>query len=315
MSDFNGDEDLALVIGEALIDLVVEQESDGEPKALPGGSPMNVALTLSRLGRAVELATWFGEDAFGDMIAEHLDASGVPLSAGSRGAQRTATALARLAGDGSATYEFDLDWNPPAPIKIPTNAAFVETGSIAATLEPGRDAVLSAIHEASKSAIVAYDPNVRPTIMESADELRPVFEDYLSLSTLVKASDEDITWIYPGMEIEDVIQRWFDLGGAQLIVLTRGKEGPQAWTRGGVCVAKTPAPVEVVDTVGAGDSFMGALIDALWRRDLKFAASAPMLGELSATEVEAILDEANTVAGVTVSRAGANPPWKHELEH
>lgn len=313
MAGFNVDTDFALVIGEALIDLVVEESNADEPQAHPGGSPMNVALTLSRLGRPVELVTWFGNDDHGQLIQDHLDASNVPVSAGSRGASRTATALARVASDGSATYEFDLDWNPPAPIVIPSNAAFVETGSIGATLEPGYEAVLEAIERASTSAIIAYDPNARPTIMSSPDELLPLFEKYLALANLIKASDEDIAWLYPELSVDEVIKHWFSLGNAQLIVLTRGKSGPTAWTRAGVQVSRVPEKVNVVDTVGAGDSFMGALIDALWRRDLKFAKNAGAIGELSQAEVTSILDEANAVANVTVSRAGANPPWRHEL--
>jgi Sugar kinases, ribokinase family len=303
----------ALMIGESLVDLVKKVGTTDEPVVHPGGSPLNVALTLGRLGRPVQLSTWFAGDNYGNKIKAHLDESGVQIAAGSDGAGHTTTALALLDENGSATYEFDVDWNISREIPIAEEALFVHTGSLGAVLEPGRRVVLQAIKEAAKSALISYDPNARPTIMEPAPKTRALAEEYVAQADLIKVSDEDLDWLYPGQAAEEVLARWFDISDLGLVVLTRGKDGPAAWTRNGVFVERTPKPVKVVDTVGAGDSFMGALIDALWTRGITGRSGARKLASLSEIEVGEVLDHANSVANVTVSRAGANPPWASEL--
>lgn len=305
--------DCALMIGEALMDLVKPAGSNEEPVGHPGGSPLNVALTLGRLGRPVELVTWLADDRYGQTILDHLDESSVTVAETSKGADHTATALALVAPSGSATYEFDIDWSIPSPIPVPANAVFVHSGSLGATLKPGSAAVLEAVTRAHETALVSYDPNARPSIMESADDTRPLVEKFVASADLIKASDEDLEWLYPGVPVEEVLKKWFALGSLGLVVLTRGKLGPAAWTRNGVHVARKPDDITVVDTVGAGDSFMGSLINSLWNRGLTGRKGAEALAGFSEAEVTALLDEANAVANVTVSRAGANPPWLHEL--
>lgn len=301
-----------LVIGEALIDLV-KHPGDEAAIAHPGGSPMNVALTLARLGRSTELITWIAKDDHGQQIIAHLQESGVAVSDSSSDAGQTSTALALLDETGAASYEFALDWNPPALTSIPSDTVFVHTGSIAAVLSPGADMVFDALSGARETALISYDPNARPSIMPAADASRALVERFISRANLVKASDEDVAWLYPGSSFDEVVAHWFDLGSAGLIVITAGKDGAAAWTRDGVAVKQAPEPVEVVDTVGAGDSFMGALINSLWARGFTGRPGAEKLGAISEAEVRAILKEANAVANVTVSRAGANPPWRHEL--
>lgn len=306
----------ALVIGEALIDLVEEAGAE-EVRAYPGGSPMNVALTLGRLGREVELVTWYARDNWGEMIDAHLDESHVSISDFSVNAKETSTAAARLDESGAATYTFNIEWNPPAPIKIAPSVAFVHTGSIAAVLEPGAEATLTAFKEARSHAITSYDPNIRPNLMTDRERTIRLVEEYVANADVIKASDEDIAWLYPDATDEAGMKRrvmqWFELGQASLIVTTRGAQGPIAWTRQGTCAACPPPIVSVVDTVGAGDSFMGALLDSLWARRIDSREQAQRLAALTDAELHRILEEASEVAGVTVSRAGANPPWKHEL--
>ena len=305
--------DFALMIGESLVDLVKKIGTDDDPVVHPGGSPLNVALTLGRLGRPVELLTWFADDDYGHQIKAHLDESGVKITSGSDGAAHTTTALALLDDSGSATYEFDVDWNISRRIPIPKEAVFVHAGSLGAALMPGRRVVLQAIEEATESALISYDPNARPTIMEPALITRGIVEEYVERADLIKVSDEDLEWLYSGKSPEEIFKGWFATPNLNLVVLTRGKDGPAAWTRDGVFVECKPEPVPVVDTVGAGDSFMGALIDALWTRGIKGRSGAKKLASLTQTEVGEILDRANKVANVTVSRAGANPPWAREL--
>lgn len=313
-----GTERTALVIGEALIDLV-EETGVEQVRAYPGGSPMNVALTLSRLGRDVELITWYGQDNWGEMISAHLGESGVKVSDFSTDAVETSTAAALLDENGAATYTFKIDWNPPAPIHIDPSVSFVHTGSIAAVLDPGAQVTFETFKKARQQAITIYDPNVRPTLMTDHEVTVERVEGYIANADVIKASDEDITWLYPDADDETGMARrvahWFNLGNAELIVITRGAEGPIAWTRQGTCVQCPPAAVSVVDTVGAGDSFMGALIDSLWERQINGRSAAPRIGALDADELQSILREAAEVAGVTVSRAGANPPWKKELSY
>lgn len=307
------DHPCALVIGEALIDLVYDPRKGQEPQAVPGGSPANVALALSRLGIDTELVAWFGRDAYGKVIREHLEASNVRLAPQTDNASFTPIAKARLDEQGAATYDFTLEWNPPAPIEIPPSAAVVHTGSIGAILEPGSQAVLDAFSRARGRALTTYDPNVRPTLMGKVSVARPIVESFVAQSDVVKVSDEDLAWLYEGLDAADAAQRWVDRFGVALVVVTRGKAGPVAWTSGGVCESVRPAEVKVVDTVGAGDTFMGGLIDALWRRQLVGADGRQSLAGLSASEVHAIVTDASAVADVVVQRRGANPPWAKEL--
>lgn len=307
------DADFALIIGEALIDLVQTFEDPANPRAHPGGSPMNVALTLGRLGHPVQMVTQLAEDDYGRMIVDHLSASSVPLTPGSFSLPHTSTALAKLDEQGAATYVFDLTWDLPEAVDVPPGVAFVHTGSIAATLLPGARAVLETLRRAKASALLTYDPNIRPSIIEGREATVPFVEEYVRIVDLIKVSDEDLEWLYPGRPLEEIVEHWFSLGDVQIIVVTQGSKGPAAWSRQGDSVTRKPKKVTVIDTVGAGDSFMGALIDALWRRDLTHRDGAERLAALSVDDLTAILDEANQVANVTVSRAGANPPWAHEL--
>ena len=303
-----------LVMGEALIDLVIDpRREDPEPIAVPGGSPANVALALSRLGLDVELVAWFGQDKHGEMIREHLEASDVKISQGSDGAAFTPTAEAHLDHTGAATYVFNLEWDPKAPVAIPEDAAVVHTGSIGAVLAPGTDAILEAFTRARSQAMTTYDPNARPTLMGDVDSARKIIESFVEQSDVVKVSDEDLLWLYPDQAPEDSALAWTNRFNVPLIVVTRGKQGPVAWTATGAKASVIPAKVKVVDTVGAGDTFMGGLIDALWRRDLTGVTARKDLLELSADDLVAIIQDASEVADVVVQRRGANPPWAHEL--
>lgn len=301
-----------LAIGEALIDVVITYEQPDFPVEVPGGSPANVALTLGRLGRPVALATWIGLDERGRLIDFHMYDSSVHVTGASRGASHTSTALARLDESGAASYTFDLEWAPAPPITVPPTAQILEAGSISAIIEPGASAVLDALTRGREHALVCFDPNARPSIMGEPEAALASLERFIALADVVKVSDEDIEWLTGGAPIDEVVERWLGMGPA-LVVVTCGKHGSLAVTSSGLRVTKTPGDVAVVDTVGAGDSFMGGIIDAMWGMGLRGADAREALRALSEEQVRAIIDRASAVSDVTVSRKGANPPWAHEL--
>lgn len=301
-----------LAIGEALIDVVIPY-NDAEPtREIPGGSPANVAMTLGRLDRAVALQTWFGNDEHGRLIRQHFEASHVYIPAECQGASRTTTAQATLDETGAASYTFDVEWAPPSPIAVYPSAHIVHAGSISAVIEPGASAVLDALIRARQHALITYDPNARPAIMGSPEQAWSTVSRYVAVSDVVKVSDEDIDWLTGGRDLEEVMTEWLNMG-PQLVIVTRGGEGALARTSSGVRFEATPKKVSVVDTVGAGDSFMGAVLDAMWTLRFIGASSRHRLRELDAEAVAQILEHATAVSAVTVSRAGANPPWTAEL--
>ncbi|MEU1972564.1 carbohydrate kinase [Microbacterium sp. NPDC019599] len=295
-----------LVVGEALIDVV--HRSDGAVDEAPGGSPANVALTLGRLGRAPQLLTRLGHDPHGETLRSWLAASDVDVV--SAPAERTATATARLDESGAATYEFDLEWELAGTAAGP--ADWVHTGSVAALLQPGADGVVALLEESRATALVSYDPNIRPALLSTASVVRPQVEALVALADVVKASDEDLDWLYPGASVHEVAELWLGLG-ASLVVVTRGAGGALAVTGAGV-VAVDAEPVAVVDTVGAGDTFMGALIDGLLDAGCSSAASRTALAGIPSTELAGILRRCALAAAITVSRPGADPPRRAELE-
>lgn len=299
----------ALVVGEALVDIV--HATDGSVTSHPGGSPANVALGLGRLGRDVSLLCWLGEDAHGRAIADHLEASGVILAEGSWGAEHTSVAAAHLNASGAATYDFDLRWELPQGARAQRDAVVVHTGSIAAVLDPGADSVLELIAAARESATITYDPNARPSLMgEPASALTRV-ERMVALADVVKVSDEDIEWL-TGATPEQIAPGWLALGPG-LVVVTRGGKGASAWTADGRRIEIEAPQVTVVDTVGAGDSFMGGLIDGLWGAGLLGAGQRDALAAVHTDTLTGVLERCTRIAAITVSRAGANPPSREEL--
>lgn len=299
----------AFVIGEALIDEVTQ--ADGSRAEHPGGSPANVALTLGRLGRSAQLLTWFGNDPRGQVITDWLTQSRVDVVAGSNQAPKTSLASATLAADGSASYQFDLDPQVPAGVSVPHNAVVAHTGSIAAVLQPGAAVVKDLLVQAQATATITYDPNARPSLMGSVDQARTTIEQYVGLADVVKVSDEDLEWLYPGQAPLEVAAQWLTRGPA-VVVVTLGGSGAAGLCAAGRVSVQAPR-VTVVDTVGAGDSFMGALIDGLWEAGLVGAGNRTRLKDISTASLTAVLERCTRVAAITVSRAGANPPWSSEL--
>ncbi|WP_147375403.1 carbohydrate kinase family protein, partial [Jiangella rhizosphaerae] len=298
----------AVVVGEALTDVIVER--DGSQTRHPGGSPANVAYGLGRLGRRTALVTELGADPDGDAIRAHLASAGVEVRT-QGAAARTSSAIARLGADGSADYRFDLTWEL-GPVALPEAPLVVHTGSLATTVAPGAAAVERLLGDLRPGSTVSYDPNIRPALMGPAGELRGRVERLIAGSDVVKASDQDTAFLAPGRDPVDVARDWLRLGPA-LVVVTLGGAGAVAVTRGGE-VRVPAAPVAVADTVGAGDSFTAGLLDGLWDADLLGGAARPRLRDVPAEVVERVVRRATLAAAVTVSRAGANPPTRDELD-
>ncbi|KRE82174.1 PfkB family carbohydrate kinase [Arthrobacter sp. Soil763] len=303
------------VIGEALVDVV--QRSTGI-QAHVGGSPLNVAVGLARLDHPVQFVGRYGKDAYGESVAAHLKSSSVLLPMGPDELP-TSVATALIDDGGAASYTFDLAWELPGltdrlPFML-QGSTLLHTGSIATMLAPGAAAVLAAVEHAHPSSTVSFDPNCRPSIITDADYARHQAEKFVLLADVVKASDEDLQWLYPGVDPLDSARRWLSLGGPEgpaMVVVTRGADGPWAVNADGE--AQVPAPsVKVADTVGAGDSFMAALLSGIADRGLVGAQNRKALRELSAESLRGLLAHAAAAAAVTVSRAGANPPTRAEL--
>ncbi|MBE4717988.1 PfkB family carbohydrate kinase [Pseudarthrobacter sp. AB1] len=303
------------VIGEGLVDVV--QRASGI-EAHVGGSPLNVAVGLARLDHAVQFVGRYGRDAYGDSVAAHLRSSSVMLPLGPDELP-TSVATAVIDDDGAATYTFDLVWELPGLADrlayMLQGTTLLHTGSIATMLAPGAAAVLAAVEHAHPAATISFDPNCRPSIIIDVDYARTQTEKFVTLSDVVKASDEDLEWLYPGVDVLESARRWLSLGGSEgpaIVVVTRGAAGPWGITAAGEAAIDAPR-VEVADTVGAGDSFMAALLSGIVDRGLDGAQNRKDLRELPAEGLAELLAHAARAAAVTVSRPGANPPTRAEL--
>jgi fructokinase len=304
--------DDVLVVGEALVDIV--SRADGRSAEHPGGSPANVALGLGRLGRVVSLLSRFGLDARGTAIAVRLAASNVVVVPGTRTTAPTSTATAVLDELGAATYTFELDWRLPPAEEVDRRVAgarALHTGSIAAFLAPGGDAVLELVRSAAGRTTVSYDPNARPVLMGEAAAARERVEQFVRAADVVKVSDEDLGWLAPGEDPAAVAAAWLALGPSAVVV-TRGGEGATGLCAAGRVDVDAP-PVRVVDTVGAGDAFTAGLLDALAEADLLGVERAEELRAIDLAALAATLRHAARVAAVTCSRPGADPPTRAEL--
>lgn len=297
-----------LVVGESLVDIV--HAADGTTLEYAGGSAANVAVALSRLGRPVRFATAWADDDRGRVLAAHLGRAGVELAADPHVLRRTATAAATIGSDGAASYDFDLEWRlgevrpDPAPL-------VVHACSLGAVVEPGADQVRELVGRLREVATISYDVNARPAITGTGPDVVARVERLVGLSDLVKASDEDLAGLYPDLDTESAAGHLVALGPAAVVV-TRGGEGA-TWFSDRVTAEVASLPVDVVDTIGAGDSFGAAVIDALWERGRLGAANREALRRLGAGDAEAVLAHAARAAAVTVSRPGADPPYRSEL--
>lgn len=316
------------VLGEALIDLVAEQPdpaagTDGSPRpphrftARPGGSPLNVAVGLARLGHATQFMTRLADDVFGRILRDHAAGNGVGLDASAAAAEPSTLAVVSLDDQGRAAYDFYVDgtsdwqWTAAEVAALPAPTQVFHTGSLASWTGPG-DAVIAELVDRlyrEDRRLLTYDPNVRPRLLGDAARGRRLVERSVSRAHVVKASDEDLRFLYPDRPDVDVARDWLEQGAA-LVVVTRGPHGAAAWSAGGGHAERPPVPIRLADTIGAGDAFTSGLIGALVSRDLT-RPDAP--GGLAADELREIVDESALVAALTCERAGAEPPSADEV--
>lgn len=298
-----------VVVGESLVDVVTPQH--GGTTREPGGSPLNVAVGLARLDVPTLLITRIGDDADGRLVAAHARASGVVLDPGSVQPDLvTSTARALLDADHAASYTFDLAWDLP-PRQLPDDASGLHVGSLGAILPPGNAAVLDLLRQAEDAELfVSYDPNVRPAFVADTGRCWRLVTELADRARLVKVSEDDLRLLHPDAGVDDLAGAL--LGGAtELVVVTHGARGATAY-REGSKVAAPGGGVEVVDTVGAGDSFMAALLAVL----LEWEVTGPGPGRLRALDedrLRTLLVAAGRAAAVTCGRRGADPPRRSEL--
>jgi fructokinase len=298
-----------VVVGESLVDIVVPAE--GTPTQAVGGSPMNVAVGLARLDVPTLLITQIGNDEHGRWITEHVQASGVELADTSiRPDLATSTATAQLDPDQQASYEFDLTWDL-AHHTLPDEVLGLHVGSLGATLRPGRTAVLDLVRQAQRDDVfVSYDPNIRPAFVDEPGVAWREMVHLASSARLVKVSEEDLQTLRFADPVED-LARALLVGATELVIVTSGAAGSTAFTEG--TPLHVPAPrVDVVDTVGAGDSYMAAALAIL--HDWGLTTAGPgALAALDADHTCELLAGAMAAASLTCSRRGANPPTRREL--
>jgi fructokinase len=304
-------EQVALVVGEALVDVV--RGRDGTERDHAGGSSANAAVALSRLGREVWFASVWADDTHGHLLARHLADNDVRMAVEPVGVARTATAVATLAEDGSASYEFDIEWRVPE-VRLPgrVTPVVVVYGSIGAALAPGVDDVAPLVEAARPGALTVFDVNARPAITGAGAEVVARAERMARLADLVKASDEDLEVLWPGRTHREVASSLI-AAGAAAVVVTRGGEGV-SWYAADDEVTVPAARVEVVDTIGAGDTVTAAVVHALWDLGVVGPGAADRVRSLAPADRVSVLEFAARAAAVTVSRPGGDPPRRHELD-
>jgi fructokinase len=294
------------VCGEVLIDLI----PDGtERKAVVGGGPANTAKALAKLGLAPQFIDGISSDQYGQMALKELHHDGVLLDYVNFSDKPTCLAIVSLSATSEATYEFVIDetatfdfshsWLPD-PFEL--KPALLHIGTLVTAIEPAA----SILHEwASKVAEVApvvFDPNIRPAVMDNRDLYVAAIEKWVAISAAVKVSDDDLYWLYPGQDIELIVKRWI-ADGVALVVVTYGAKGLTGYTAVG-SVAVEAVKVEVVDTVGAGDTVGAVLVEAIVEKGL-----SNLTGDL----LKQTLTRAAKAAAITCSRMGAKPPSKMEI--
>ncbi len=302
-----------LISGEALVDLIPDRDRKNVYDAALGGSPYNVAIGLGRLGASTAFVSRLSNDPNGEDLAAGLAQGGVDLSFVARDARPSPLAFVmRGTAQSGARYSFYLDataydgaW--PLPPVWPSGAKHLHVGSIAAVDLRHGASVVEALGMARSFGTTSLDPNIRPLVMPDRETVVRLFERQVALASFVKASDEDLRWLYPDRHPEASIASWALLGPS-FCVMTRGEQGAVAYLKGERLVAAAPV-VEVVDTVGAGDSFMSALIGAMDADGaLGAGARAPTGANLAGWLAFAV-----TASAITCTRKGSDPPTRAEV--
>lgn len=296
------------VCGEVLIDLI--PGADGVRVPHVGGGPANTAKALARLGHKVQFIDGISSDQYGVMSRKELLDDEVKLDLALKSDKPTCLAIVSLAEkggasyefeiDGTATFDFSLDWLPD-PSRYKPNVLHI--GTLVTVIQPGADVLYDWAIRVAEFAPIVFDPNIRPAVMGDRDKYQMAVEKWAAISSVIKVSDDDMAWLYPDQKYQDVAQRWIN-DGAALVVITRGADGLLGITADG-SVEVPGVKIEVADTVGAGDTVGAIIVEAMIEK-----------GILNLTDevLKATLHRASVAAGITCSRKGAQPPYKHELK-
>jgi fructokinase len=297
------------VCGEVLIDLI--PGADGVRVPHVGGGPANTAKALARLGHDVQFIDGISSDQYGVMSRKELLDDEVKLDLALKSDKPTCLAIVSLAEnggasyefeiDGTATFDFSLDWLPDPSRYKPR---VLHIGTLVTVIQPGADVLYDWAIRVAEFAPIVYDPNIRPSVMGDRNRYQASVEKWADISSVIKVSDDDIAWLYPGVEYADVAQRWVS-NGASLVVVTRGSQGLIGFTADGA-VEVPGVKIEVADTVGAGDTVGAIIVEAIVQKGL--------MG-LTGDVLKSTLHRAAFAAGITCSRKGAQPPYKHELKN
>jgi fructokinase len=297
------------VCGEVLIDLI--PGSDGVRVAHVGGGPANTAKALARLGHDVQFIDGISTDEYGVAARKELLDDEVKLDLALTSDKPTCLAIVSLDAnggalyefkiDGTATFDFDLKWLPDPSRYKPQ---VLHIGTLVTVIQPGADVLYDWAMQVAEFAPIVFDPNIRPSVMGDRDLYEAAVEKWVALSSVIKVSDDDMAWLYPGQKYEDVAQRWIN-DGAALVVVTRGSQGIIGITADG-SVEVDGAKITVADTVGAGDTVGAIIVEAMIEKGIL---------ALTGDVLKAVLHRAAVAAGITCSRKGAQPPYKHELKN
>jgi fructokinase len=274
-----------------------------------GGGPANTAKALARLDHDVQFIGGISTDAYGQIARKELDRDGVDLTLAHESSKPTCTATVKLDSSGSATYEFVIDgtatfdYSPswlPDPERLKPSVLHI--GTLATVVEPGAAALYEWAINCAEFAPIVFDPNIRPSFLGDREKYSQAVEKWVGISSVVKLSDEDIAWLYPDETMDEVAHRWL-AGETSLVVITRSAKGIIGYTHGAQEEVES-ALVTVVDTVGAGDTVGAIIVEAVVQHSV-----AGVVGDVLVDT----LHKAAVAAGITVSRAGAQPPRLHEL--
>jgi fructokinase len=295
------------VAGEVLIDLIPEGV---DHKPVVGGGPANTAKALSKLGIDTQFIDGISTDGYGQMAKDELVSTGVKLDYVKYSDKPTCLAIVSLSDSGSATYEFIIDstatfdftseWLPNPQTDHPS---LLHIGTLATVMEPGASVLFEWAQSVVKVAPIVFDPNIRPAVISDRKQYVAQVERWVAISSAVKVSDDDLKWLYPTIEIEQVVKNWLTKGPS-LVVVTYSDKGLAGYRKGKV-VSVEAVKVKVVDTVGAGDTVGAILVEAIVNDGLD---------SLAGSRLETMLKRAAKAAAITVSRVGANPPTSEELE-
>ncbi len=311
---------MILCCGEALIDFVPLSTGDAY-RPCPGGSIYNIALGLGRLEIPVGFFSKLSKDFFGDMLIMSLDKNGVDTSYCPKTHAPTTLAFVSLPNEEeNAEPQYAFYANQSAdrslterelPEKLSEGIKALHFGSISLVMEPGASSLEKLMERESPQRIISLDPNIRPSLIRDKQAYLERFEQWLQHTDIIKLSQADLNWLYPNENTEEIITRWIDTG-ISLCILTLGATGAKGYLPNKEPIFIPSPKTEVVDTIGAGDAFLSATLAYLYQSD--FLKSKEHLKNISPKALSECLTYANRAASINCSRAGANPPYKNELE-